>query len=61
MEGFVFRMSEVVEKWKVVDLQQRLVERYRRLTEDFKDNKEIQDHGVPEIAWVMAVVSEILK
>ena len=45
----------------IQDLKTKLEERYRRLTEDFKDYPEIQAHGVPEIVWVLAEVNRIIN
>ena len=44
----------IVEKLKIA-----LEERLRRLKEDFKDYPEIQEHGVPEIEWVLEMVNKI--
>ncbi|MBT3451182.1 hypothetical protein HN448_04390 [archaeon] len=43
-----------IEKLKL-ELEQRI----NRLNEDFKDYPEIQEHGVPEIEWVLEMVNKI--
>lgn len=43
------------------DLKIKLEERLRRLTEDFKEYAVIQEHGVPEIRWVLEEVNKLIK